>query len=231
MFKRVFLIGLLGILAVGLYAWETYPSVAELRDANPETTALIEARLAAAQDAGQPPTRAQTWVPLDRISPNVLRAVLAGEDSHFFEHNGFDYKAIREAAEETWEEKQITRGASTITQQLAKNLYLSESRNPVRKLREAAITRSLEANLSKWRILEIYLNVAEWGEGIYGVEAAAQSYFKIPAARLNSSQASYLAAMIPNPRTVYNPSKNPRNVRRRQRIIERYMRGIRLPKR
>jgi monofunctional biosynthetic peptidoglycan transglycosylase len=231
MFKRIFLIGLAGILGLGLFEWATYPDVSRLRDQNPETTALIEARLEEAEDAGRPPKRVQTWVPLDRISPNVVRAVLAGEDSHFFTHDGFDYDAIKKAAEKTWEDKQITRGGSTITQQLAKNLYLSESRNPVRKLREAAITRSLEANLTKWRILEIYLNVIEWGDGVYGVEAASQTYFGAPAARLSASQAAHLAAMIPNPRTVYNPTKNPKNVRRRQRIIERYMRGVRLPRR
>ncbi|HQR37139.1 MAG TPA: monofunctional biosynthetic peptidoglycan transglycosylase [Blastocatellia bacterium] len=231
MFKRILLViaGIVALLA--LYFVATYPNVAWLADHNPESTALIDERADEARSEGLEPKRIQTWVPIDKISPNVMRAVLAGEDTHFFEHDGFDYEAIQKAAEENWEEKKFVRGASTITQQLAKNLYLSESKNPLRKLREALITRSLERNLSKYRILEIYLNVIEWGDGIYGVEAAAQTYFGTSASRLSPSQAAYLAAMIPNPRTVYNPTKNPRNVARRQRVIARYMRGIKLPRR
>ena len=231
MFKRVTLIAFAAVAVAGGFFWFTYPDVAGLKDHNPESTALIDARAAEARAEGREPKRAQTWVPIDRISPNLQRAVLAGEDNHFFTHDGFDYDAIQKAAQENWEEGKIVRGASTITQQLAKNLWLSESRNPLRKLEEVPLTRSLERNLGKWRILEIYLNVIEWGDGIYGAEAASQTYFGIPAARLSPSQAAYLAAMIPNPRTVFNPQKSPRAVARRQRIILKYMRGIRLPKR
>ena len=231
MIKRFTLAILIAIGAGGVAFWATYPDVASLRDANPQTTALIEARAEEARDAGREARRAQTWVPIDRISPNLVRAVLAGEDNRFFSHDGFDYEAIQKAAEENWEEGKIVRGASTITQQLAKNLYLSESRNPLRKVREAMITKSLERNLSKWRILELYLNVIEWGDGIYGAEAASQAYFGVSASRLGPAQAARLAAMIPNPRTVYNPRTNPRNVSRRQRVIQRYMRGVKLPKR
>lgn len=231
MFKRIFLVTLALVVALAGVAWATFPDVAELREKNPDTTALIETRLSEAADSGKPAKRLQTWVPLEKISPNVVRAVLAGEDANFFTHDGFDYEAIQKAAEKNWEEGRFARGASTITQQLAKNLYLSESKNPLRKAREALITKALEANVSKWRILEIYLNVIEWGDGVYGVEAAAQTYFKTSAARLGPSQAAYLAAMIPNPRTVYNPTTNPRNVKRRQRAILRGMRSIRLPKR
>jgi monofunctional glycosyltransferase len=231
MFRRIFLASVVTVGALAGAAWATFPDVASLRDTNPEGTALIDARLAEARDAGRPEKRVQAWVPLEKISPNVMRAVLAGEDANFFTHDGFDYQAIQKAAEKNWDEGKFARGASTITQQLAKNLYLSESKNPLRKAREALITRALEANLSKWRILEIYLNVIEWGDGVYGVEAASQTYFKTSAARLGPAQAAYLAAMIPNPRTVYNPSTNPRNVKRRQRAIERGMRSIRLPKR
>jgi monofunctional biosynthetic peptidoglycan transglycosylase len=231
MIKRVTLV-ILSLVAVGaVYFWVTYPNVAALKDHNPESTALIDARAAEARAAGAEPKRVQTWVPIERISPNLVRAVLAGEDNHFFTHDGFDYGAIQKAAEENWEEKKIVRGASTITQQLAKNLWLSESRNPLRKLEEVPLTRSLERNLTKWRILEIYLNVIEWGDGVYGAEAASQTYFGVPASRLGPAQAAFLAAMIPNPRTVYNPSKNPRAVARRQRVIQRYMRGVSLPKR
>ena len=129
------------------------------------------------------------------------------------------------------ERGEFARGASTITQQLAKNLYLSPSKNPLRKVRELLIARRLESELSKQRILELYLNVIEWGDGIYGAEAASQAYFGVPASRLGPAQAARLAAMIPNPRTVYNPKTNPRNVSRRQRVIQRYMRGVKLPKR
>lgn len=231
MFKR-FLIGssvLIG--AFLLYEVVSYPNVSSLRDSNPETTAMIENRLAEAVSDSREPKRFQQWVSIEKISPNLVRAVLAGEDNHFFTHDGFDYEAIQKAAEANWEAGEFKRGASTITQQLAKNLWLSESKSPLRKAKEALLTKSLEYNLSKWRILEIYLNVIEWGDGVYGAEAAARTYFRSSAAGLSASQASYLAAMIPNPRTVYNPTKNARNVRRRQRVIERYMRSIKLPKR
>lgn len=228
--KAILLLG--GILVLwGGYEFFSFPNVATLVDHNPETTAFIEIRADQARAEGKEPKRLQIWVPIDKISPNVARAVLAGEDSRFFEHDGFDYEAIEKAARKNWEEGEFKRGASTITQQLAKNLYLSESKNPLRKLREALITMSLERNLTKWRILEIYLNVIEWGNGIYGVEAASKTYFGTSAAKLSPSQAAYLAAMIPNPRTVYNPKTNPKRVKSRQRIIERYMRGIRLPAR
>lgn len=231
MFKRVTLAVTAVALGFGAYLFFSYPDVKSLRDHNPASTALIDARAREARANGQEPKRAQTWVPIDKISPNLARAVLAGEDNNFFTHDGFDYEAIQKAARENWEKGEIVRGASTITQQLAKNLWLSESRNPIRKLEEVPLTKSLERDLGKWRILEIYLNVIEWGDGVYGAEAASQTYFGIPASRLNPSQAAFLAAMIPNPRTVYNPSKNPRNVARRQRVILRYMRGIKLPKR
>src|SRR5262245_50730019 len=129
MLKKV-AIGVLGALAlVVLYFIVTYPNVASLADHNPESTAMIDARTEEAEAEGRPAKRVQTWVPLDKISPNVMRAVLAGEDNHFFEHDGFDYEAIQKAAEENWEEGKVVRGASTITQQLAKNLWLSESKN------------------------------------------------------------------------------------------------------
>jgi monofunctional biosynthetic peptidoglycan transglycosylase len=177
-----------------------------------------------------------------------LRAVLAGEDSNFATHDGFDYEAIqkawdqaqRDAAKEAKQQGEdesswipampsFKRGASTISQQLAKNLYLSTERSFVRKAREAAITYFMEKNLSKRRILEIYLNVIEWGDGIYGAEAAAQTYFHKPAANLTAQEAAFLSAIIPNPRTEFNPQLNPRRVARRQRIIARGMPYVKLP--
>jgi monofunctional biosynthetic peptidoglycan transglycosylase len=178
----------------------------------------------------------------------LQRAVLAGEDSNFAAHDGFDYEAIqkaweeaqREAAKEAKESGEdqsswipampsFKRGASTVSQQLAKNLYLSTERSFVRKAREAAITYFMEKNVPKRRILEIYLNVIEWGDGVYGAEAAARTYFGKSAAQLTEDEAAYLSAMIPNPRTEFNPKMHPRRVARRQRIIRRGMRYVKLP--
>lgn len=255
LFKFITFIALGLIAAVALwigYEVVTFPNVAKLQNENPPTTALIDMRLREAQANGANsggPKRVQMWVELERISPHLQRAVLAGEDSNFATHNGFDYAAIqkvweaaqREAAKEAKEEGEadesgwippmpnFKRGASTITQQLAKNLYLSSERSFLRKGREAAITFFLERRLSKRRILEIYLNVIEWGDGVYGAEAAARTYFGKSAASLTAREAAFLSAIIPNPRTVFNPKINPRRVARRQRIIQRGMPHVRLP--
>jgi monofunctional biosynthetic peptidoglycan transglycosylase len=245
---KVLLLVFLGVF-VGFVAYQAilFIRISRLRTENPVTTSLIEARAKEAQAQGQEPKHQQYWVTLDRISPNLQRAVLAGEDTNFTTHNGFDYKAIQkawdqgflDAAKEAKKEGEnddwlpnlpdFKRGASTITQQLAKNLYLSSQRNFFRKGQEALITIFLERELSKRRILELYLNVIEWGDGIYGAEAAAQRYFHKPAQALNANEAAFLSAMIPNPRTVFNPQVNPRRVARRQRIILRGMPYVRLP--
>lgn len=245
--KTVFLI-LLGLL-VGFTAYNGYlfSRVWSLQTGNPATTSLIETRSSEARSKGQTPQRFQIWVPIDRISPNLQRAVIAGEDTNFLGHKGFDYEAIqkaydeamRDAAKEAKKEgenddwlptiPEFKRGASTITQQLAKNLYLSSRRSFFRKGQEAILTMFLERTLTKRRILELYLNVIEWGDGIYGAEAASQYYFHKPASALTPNQAAFLSAMIPNPRTVFNPRVNPRRVARRQRIIQRGMPYIRVP--
>lgn len=245
---RILLFALLG-LVIGVIAFEgiMFYRISRLRSENPVTTSLIEARIAEAKDRGQQPKHTQMWVPLDQISPNLLRAVLAGEDTNFATHNGFDYKAIQnawdqaflEAAKEAQKEGEnddwlpnlpdFKRGASTISQQLAKNLYLSSRRSFFRKGQEAILTVFLERTLPKRRILEIYLNDIEWGDGVYGAEAASQYYFHKPAASVTPNQAAFLSAMIPNPRTVFNPQVNPRRVARRQRIILRGMPYARLP--
>ena len=245
---KTLLLVFLGLL-IGLIAYEAilFIRISHLRSENPVTTSLIEARVAEAKARGEQPKRMQIWVALDQISPNLQRAVLAGEDTNFATHNGFDYKAIQkawdqgflEAAKEAKKEGEdddwlpnlpdFKRGASTISQQLAKNLYLSSQRSFFRKGQEAILTVFLERNLPKRRILEIYLNVIEWGDGVYGAEAAAQYYFHKPAATLTAYEAAYLSAMIPNPRTVFNPRVNPRRVARRQRIILRGMPYVRLP--
>jgi monofunctional biosynthetic peptidoglycan transglycosylase len=246
-FRLVFLV-VLG-LVVGLILFEgiMFVRVLLLRNGNPSSTSLIDTRIKEAKAKGQQPKREQVWVPLDRISPNLQRAVLAGEDTNFLTHHGFDYEAIQKAFEQAQREAareakaegenddwlpnlpEFKRGGSTISQQLAKNLYLSSQRSFLRKGQEAALTIMLERTLTKRRILEIYLNVIEWGDGIYGAEAAAQRYFRKPASALNAVESAYLSAMIPNPRTVFNPQINPRRVARRQRIILRGMPYIKLP--
>lgn len=234
---------------VGVVAYEAIMlmRIWSLRSGEPITTSLIEARASEAEARGLQPKLEQKWVPLSQISPNLQRAVLAGEDTNFVTHHGFDYEALqhawdegmREATREAKKEGEdddwlptlpdFKRGASTVSQQLAKNLYLSSRRSFFRKGQEAILTVFLERTLSKRRILEIYLNVIEWGDGIYGAEAAAQHYFHKPASALRPNEAAFLSAMIPNPRTVFNPQINPRRVARRQRIIARGMPYVKIP--
>ena len=153
-----------------------------------------------------------------RISPNLRRAVLVAEDNDFYEHGGVDVKAMKEAMQRDWAHRRITQGGSTITQQLAKNLYLSPSRNPLRKVKEYFIARSLENHLTKKRILELYLNVVEMGERVYGAEAAARYYFHKPASELSTTEAALLAGCLPNPR-VMNPALPNKRLRARQQMI------------
>src|ERR687889_1653515 len=247
--KTGFVVALALFTLFVLYEVATFPRVSELREKNPETTSMIETRLKEARDDGREPKRIQQWVPLSRISVNLQKAVLAGEDTNFVTHHGFDYEAIQRAWDEgsklsEKEAKQegdedpsdwipdlskFKRGGSTVSQQLAKNLYLSSERTAARKVKEAAITYFLERSLSKCRILEIYLNVIEWGDGVYGAEAAAQTYFRKPAANLSPQEAAYLAAMIPSPLNVFNPQKNLRRVQRRQRVILRGINAVKIP--
>jgi monofunctional biosynthetic peptidoglycan transglycosylase len=167
-------------------------------------------------------------VPYRRISPHLKRAVIVAEDSAFWEHEGIDVEQIRKALEDALEKGDAPRGASTITQQLAKNLYLSPSRDPLRKLRELIITRRLEAALPKARILEIYLNVVEWGDGIWGAEAASRAYFGVSASGLNRAQAALLAGALINP-IRYSPGRPPGRLLRRQQIILSRMGGVEPP--
>ena len=204
------------------YVYLSLPDVRVLATENPKTTAFIELRKREAADAGRTLRIRQRWVPYTQISNNLRRAVLVAEDSAFFDHDGIDLKELRASLEHNWEEGRFERGASTITQQLAKNLYLSPSRNPVRKLKELMITRRLEAALSKRRILEIYLNVIEWGDGIFGADAAARAYFAKPAAALSPEESALLAGAIINPRE-HNPARPTLRLLRRQQIIARRM--------
>ena len=212
-------IGFIGlvVLGVGLF-WVTLPDVDYLARENPETTAFIELRREEAASAGKPFELQWEWRPLRRISRYLRHAVIHAEDARFFEHEGVDWEAIEKAAETNWDKRSLGIGGSTITQQLAKNLYLSPSRNPLRKLREYFIARRLEETLSKERILELYLNVAEWGDGVFGAEAAARHWFRTSAANLSPMQAARLAAALPNPRT--------RSPRVRNRALHRKIRRL-----
>src|SRR5713101_9506912 len=218
------------IIVTVIYQGWILVSVFRYKGSNPASTALIEQRASEARSKGEEVKRVQTWVPYDRISRNLTRAVLAGEDSRFFDHAGFDWEEIRKALEEDWNEGQFKRGASTITQQLAKNLFLSTSKNPLRKLHEALITKEMEWILGKRRILEIYLNVIEWGDGVYGAEAAARTYFNTSAAAVSADQAAFLSAIIPGPTAALNPATHRRRVERRKSLIERLMRHVVVPK-
>jgi len=214
--------------AVLAYVYLTLPDVRGLATANPKTTAWMEMRAQEAAAKGRPRRRVQRWVSYTRISPNLKRAVLAAEDDAFFEHEGVDLEQLKTAIQQDLQNGRAIRGASTITQQLAKNLYLSPSRDPLRKLRELIIARRLEAALSKARIFEIYLNVIEWGDGIWGAEAASRTYFATSAASLSREQAALLAGSIINPR-VYSPAHPPARLLRRQRIILSRMGGYEPP--
>lgn len=246
--KILFLI-LIGAVVVWLaYELITFPSISGLRTENPTTSSLIEYRLSEARADGREPRKYMIWMPIEQISPHLQRAVIAGEDSRFFEHEGFDWEAIEKAWDEAVKEGEkeakaegdynpndwippmpsFKRGASTITQQLSKNLFLSEDRNFLRKGREAVYTYFLERELSKKRILELYLNVIEWGDGVYGAEAASRAYFRKSASNLTREEAAFLAAMIPSPLNVFNPQKNRKRVVRRQRVLLKYMNSVKL---
>ncbi len=177
-----------------------------LRNHNPKTTAFMQQGLERLQARSPRAQLQHRWVPYEQISVELKRAVIAAEDQKFLEHEGFDVEAIEEAYERNERAGRVRRGASTISQQLAKNLFLSPRRSYLRKVHEAVITLMIETLLSKRRILEIYLNVAEWGTGIYGAEAAARYYYGLSAAELDAEQAARLAAMLPNPRFY---SRNP----------------------
>lgn len=212
-------------VAFGLVAYValSLPDVSVLRHTNPTTTAFTELRARQARERGESARavdrhRITRWVEYGRISPHLTRAVLVAEDSAFWQHAGVDFDQIRESIEINLERREFARGASTITQQLAKNLYLSPSKNPVRKLKELMIARRLEATLTKRRIFELYLNVIEWGDGVYGAEAAARTYFHCPAAALDREQAATLAAAIINPRLL-NPARPSARLLRRRRLI------------
>jgi len=211
----------LSLLAFAVYVAFTWPDVGALAQRDPASTAFIDRYRAACRARGQPDGVAWVWLPYERIAPELKRAVLVGEDIGFFAHRGFDTAEIRHALAEAWQEKSFPRGASTLTQQTAKNLWLSPSVDPLRKLREALLTRELEKKLGKRRILEIYLNVAEFGPGVYGAEAAAQRYFGKRASDLGATEAAQLAAGLPRPSRWHPGCKSRTYERRVQRLLRR----------
>lgn len=208
--------------ALRLWVYQQHP---------PEHTAFMRAAVQRlATEHGAPVTLDYRWVPLEQIAPPLQRAVLAAEDSRFFEHGGIDWEGLRHAWERNRDAGAPVAGGSTLTQQLAKNLFLSGSRSYLRKGQEAAIALMAEVILGKHRILEMYLNVAEWGDGLYGAEAAAQHYFNVSAAELSPLQAAELAARLPRPRYYAEHGVTPWLARYRQIILAR-MDQIALPPR
>lgn len=195
---------------------------------NPSTSAFMEDRLAVIQEKNPDAELKYKWVDYPKISNHLKRAVIASEDAKFVNHEGFDWEGIEKAYEKNLKKGKLVAGGSTISQQLAKNLFLSSKRTPWRKAEEAIITLMLENILSKRRILEVYLNVIEWGNGVFGAEAAARHYFKTSASGLNRQQAAKLAAMVPNPR-FYDDHRNTRYLNRRTATIQARMRFAEVP--
>jgi monofunctional biosynthetic peptidoglycan transglycosylase len=214
----------LAVVVAGGYA----ARIAYLRSHNPTTTAFMTQRLALLQAVDAQARLAHTWVPYARIAPALKRAVIAAEDAKFADHAGFDWEGIEAALKKNLRRGEVVAGGSTISQQLAKNLFLSGRRSLWRKGQEAVLTVMLEAILPKRRILEIYLNVIEWGSGIYGVEAASRHYFRRSAASLDPHQASLLAAMVPRPRLYHRRGFTP-VLQQRAALIRGRMESVRLP--
>lgn len=202
---RLALIALLCCAAAAAAFWLTLPSVEPLRSAPPQTTALQAARFAEAAARGRAARRIQRWVPIASISNYLREAVVNSEDARFYDHDGFDSVETTAAMTQAWEQGRLGRGASTLTQQLAKNLWLGEERSLLRKAREVVLAKRLEG-LGKERVLELYLNVVEWGDGVWGADAAARTWFGKPSSQLLPEEAAVLAAMLPAPR-----KRNPRH--------------------
>jgi len=213
------------LLAVAAWiAWEAWrwPDVAAAGRKPPKTTAFIERWRAGQRAAGRSARVDRVWVAYPAIAPGLKLAVLVAEDVNFFSHHGFDTGEMREALAKAIGERGLPRGASTISQQLARNLWLSPSRDPLRKMREAVITWQLERTLGKRRILELYLNVVEFGPGVWGVESASRRYFGKPAADVSDDEAALLAASLPSPAT-WHPGSTSAAYRRYAEVLRRRM--------
>ena len=220
----------LGALALGVVALQLWflGHIVYLTSFNPSTTAFMQRRLEAMRVKDPKAQLRRQWVPYAAISVHLKRAVIVAEDARFLDHDGFDWEAIQQAMEKNERRGKVVAGASTISQQLAKNLYLSGERSWPRKAEEAAITWMMEHILTKRRILELYLNVAEWGDGVFGAEAAARYHFGVPASQLAPEQAAWLAAILPSPRTYRRGAITSYSLGRAQIIFER-MPGANIP--
>lgn len=230
--KAIFLLLLLvaGYLTIDVGRYFIYPNIASLKKDRPGKTAFMEYREETWQEKGIKKKIRNNWVPLSRISPYVVKAVIIAEDDKFWSHEGFDFEAMQKALEKDIKKKKFQAGGSTISQQLAKNLYLSPSKNPVRKIKEAILTWRMERRLTKKRIIELYLNVAEMGDGVFGIEAASLNHYGKHASGLTAREAATLASILPNPRR-YKPNGASRYVENQSERIYRIMvrRGIVIP--
>lgn len=223
--KRMIL-GLLGLLL--FYQFWLFGWVVWWRGSNPDTTRFMEIRLGELQVKDTKAQLKKQWVSYERISPHLKRAIIASEDARFVDHEGFDWAGIQKAIEKNQKKGRVVAGGSTISQQLAKNLFLTPSKTPWRKAEEAVITLMLEMLWSKQRIFEVYLNVIEWGNGVFGAEAAARHHFGISAAQLSPEQAARLAGMVPNPR-FYDRNRNAPGLSRKTAVILQRMPSAELP--
>lgn len=219
---------LLALIALTLLQFWFFACVLYWSVDNPDTTAFMRSRLERLREEAPRARLVYRWVPYRSISPHLKRAVIAAEDATFVQHDGFDWEGIRKAYEKNMREGEVVAGGSTITQQLAKNLFLSGERTFWRKAQEAAITVMLELVMDKRRIFELYLNVIEWGDGVFGAEAAARHHFGVSAAQLGPEQAARLAAMIPSPRR-YGPGQNTAYLQRRTQTLLARMNAVTVP--
>ncbi|MGZ3578814.1 MAG: monofunctional biosynthetic peptidoglycan transglycosylase [Syntrophales bacterium] len=229
-FIKILVFVLASALILNIGSYFVYPDVSKLRKTYPKKTAFMEYREKEWQNQGKKKRIVQQWVPLSQIPPYVIKAVIIAEDDKFWTHEGFDYEAMQKAIEKDIKKRKFALGGSTISQQLAKNLYLTPSKNPVRKIKEAILTWRLERNLSKKRIIELYLNCVEWGDGLFGIGAASRQHFGKTVSELTAQEAARLAAALPNP-IRYNPTGQSKFVESRADRIYEIMvrRGIVIP--
>jgi len=216
------------VIATAIYEFWFFAQILYWVDHNPPSTRFMEVRLQQLRQK-QPNARLQQqWAEYGQISINLKRAIIVAEDAKFVDHEGFDWEGMQRAIEKNQERGKIVAGGSTITQQLAKNLFLSGERSALRKIQEAAITAMLEMVMGKRRIFEIYLNIAEWGEGVFGAEAAARHYFGVNAAGLTPDEAARLAAMLPRPR-YYDRNRASPYLEKYSEVISERMEGAQIP--
>jgi monofunctional biosynthetic peptidoglycan transglycosylase len=224
-FWRAFL---LSICALFAYQFWIFAQVVYWNYYDPSSSAFMRSRVEALRQQNTEAKFRNHWLPYERISPHLKRAIIAAEDAKFLAHEGFDFEALQNAYRKNLKKGRLVAGGSTISQQLAKNLFLSSEKTPWRKIQEAVITVMLEKVMSKQRILEIYLNVIEWGNHVFGAEAAARHYYGVSAASVSAEQAARLAAMIPNPR-FYDKRRNTSLLTKKTRVILRRMASASIP--